>query len=320
MIKSIQLLLLIAASALSLHAQTTSDFESTAFGANAYLDNAGAAGAFANGNVALVNRYDAAFMAWEGWALSKVTDNTTQGFGNQYSCIAGKGAANSQVYAVGYAFNPSIVRLTGAATGKLVQGMFINNNTYAYYTMLLGDAFSKRFGGATGTDPDYFLLTIKGFRNGSITADSVNFYLADYRFANSAQDYVVKDWSFVNLSSLGNVDSLAFGLTSTDVGAFGMNTPAYFCMDRITTLDGNVDAEEVTTVPSDLHLYPNPARSVVYIDGVGTGADFTLFDFTGRVVRSGSLTAMGVPLDGLAPGGYVMRCGGGNYKLLITNY
>ncbi|MEZ4953573.1 MAG: DUF4465 domain-containing protein [Saprospiraceae bacterium] len=32
---------------------------------------------------------------------------------------------------------------------------------------------------------------------------------------------------------LGHVDSL-FTLSSSDAGVFGMNTPAYFCLDNLT--------------------------------------------------------------------------------------
>ena len=45
----------------------------------------------------------------------------------------------------------------------------------------------------------------------------MEFYLADYRFANNASDYIVRDWTFVNLASLGAVSKLTFGLTSSDV-------------------------------------------------------------------------------------------------------
>ena len=61
----------------------------------------------------------------------------------------------------------------------------------------------------------------------------MDFYLADYRFADNGLDYIVDDWSWVDLTSLGAVDKLQFGLSSTDNGFFGMNTPAYFAMDNM---------------------------------------------------------------------------------------
>ena len=38
----------------------------------------------------------------------------------------------------------------------------LTNTTYAYYTMLNGNRFAKKFGGASGADPDWFKLTITG--------------------------------------------------------------------------------------------------------------------------------------------------------------
>ena len=98
-----------------------------------------------------------------------------------------------------------------------------------------GDGFAKKFGGVSGNDPDFLKLTITGF-NGAAATGSVDFFLADYRFANNAQDYIVKAWTFVDLSSLGAVTRLGFDLTSTDNGPFGMNTPGYVAIDTLTTV------------------------------------------------------------------------------------
>ena len=74
--------------------------------------------------------------------------------------------------------------------------------------------------------------TITGF-NGSASTGAVDFYLADYRFADNTHDYVVSQWSFVSLSRLGAFTRLDFSLTSSDNGDYGMNTPAYFAMDTL---------------------------------------------------------------------------------------
>jgi hypothetical protein len=101
--------------------------------------------------------------------------------------------------------------------------------------MLNGDGFSKQFGGASGDDPDWLRLDIIGM-NGQSATGTVPFYLADYRFADNSQDYVVSDWTWVDLSALGPVTALMFDLSSTDMGPFGMNTPAYFVMDDLTSV------------------------------------------------------------------------------------
>ena len=92
---------------------------------------------------------------------------------------------------------------------------------------------SKKFGGSEGTDPDYFLLKIKGIGSTGEEVGVVEFALADYRFEDSASDYIVDQWTRVDLSSLVGARKLQFGLESSDVGEFGMNTPAYFALDQV---------------------------------------------------------------------------------------
>jgi Domain of unknown function (DUF4465)/Secretion system C-terminal sorting domain len=296
-------------------AQTTATFEQISFGTKTYLDSAGATGLFTSGNIALRNSYDPAFQSWEGWAISRVKDSLTQGFSNQYGCITGKGVNNSQTYAVGYYFNPAVIDLKGPAAGKGVQGMYINNSTYAYYSMKSGDAFAKRFGGVTGNDPDFFLLTIKAYVNGAFKKDSVNFYLADYRFTDNTKDYLLKDWTFVNLSSLGNVDQLYFYLSSSDNGGFGMNTPAYFCMDNITTLEGSVSSFDLENTQK-LSVYPNPTIEDVHVTGK-TGP-YAIYKIDGTLVKNGILTEQeqSIQLGDMTPGVYALRVGGEVMRLV----
>jgi hypothetical protein len=96
-----------------------------------------------------------------------------------------------------------------------------------------GYAQAKKFGGSSGDDPDWFLLTITGKDASGAETGTVEFYLADYRFEDSSEDYIVDDWEYVDLSSLGVVKSLEFNLNSSDAGDFGMNTPTYFAMDAL---------------------------------------------------------------------------------------
>ena len=99
--------------------------------------------------------------------------------------------------------------------------------------MLNGDSFAKKFGGPAGDDEDWFLLTITGKDVAGTVTGVVDFYLADYRFADNNLDYIVDTWDSIDLSSLGAVKTLELTLNSSDVGAYGMNTPASFAMDSL---------------------------------------------------------------------------------------
>ncbi len=191
---------------------------------------------FVSGGVSFVHN-DGGW-SWDGFAYSNITDTTTAGVDNQFSAYAGGGAGGSANYAVSaLSLNWNTFQIIPVSiifqTANTVQGAYFSNTAYAALDMFSGSSFSKKFGGSTGNDADWFLLTIIGKdRYGSMTG-SINFYLADYRFENNADDYIVNSWEYIDLSSLGSVKSLEFLLSSSDTGGFGMNTPAYFAMDNL---------------------------------------------------------------------------------------
>jgi hypothetical protein len=248
-------------------AQSTADFENFNLPTGSFDNDAGDSDFFVSGDISLPNDYvdDPNFPYWNGWAISSMTDVTTPGFANEYSCIAGGGAEGSNTYALGYVFGSEKMYLSGGVQGKVVQGLYLNNSTYAYLSMLNGDAFAKKFGGASGNDPDFFKLTIRKSLNGQVGADSVEFYLADYRYANNSEDYIIKDWTYLDLSLLGEADLVEFYLSSSDVGAFGMNTPAYFCIDQVTTT-GLTSVAEQSDKTLDFKVWPNPTTQNLSLD------------------------------------------------------
>ena len=98
------------------------------------------------------------------------------------------------------------------------------------------NGFAKQLGGDSGDDPDWFKLSVYGIDAiGNPMSNFVDFYLADYRFSDNSHDYVITDWSFVDLTGLSGAASLHFNLASSDNGVWGMNTPAYFAMDDLQT-------------------------------------------------------------------------------------
>jgi hypothetical protein len=190
---------------------------------------------------------------WQGWAYSQLTDDTTPGFGNQHSAIAGGGASGSATY--GVAFTGGVVggqaavsRIAFASEVSVLSAAF-TNTTYSALSMRDGDAFAKKFGGASGSDPDFFVLTVTGRDAADAVTGSVEVALADFRFSDDLLDYILTDWTTVDLSGLGSVAALEFELASSDE-AFGfLNTPSYFALD-------------------DLVLVPEPASALLLAAGL----------------------------------------------------
>lgn len=294
-------------------AQTTADFENFELPVDTFLNGAGGELSYESGNLELFVNYS--FFpgfgeVWNGWAISNVVDTVTRGFTNQYASITGGGANNSEQYAVYSNFNGGVMHLRNDAVGDPVNSLYITNNTYAYYSMLEGDNFAKIFGGETGDDPDYFLLTIKAYLNGELSTDSVDFYLADYRFEDNSMDYIVDEWTLVDLSSLGGADSLFFSLSSTDNDLMaGMNTPAYFCIDDVVTSDAVVSTTNLAA-ELGLAIYPNPVADQLNLTAVAdlNNLPFQVFDQMGRQVKAGVISSnQSIPTATLAPGQYHLR-------------
>ena len=166
-------------------------------GGGFYENGLNLAGSFTSGGLVFDNYYDDTWQFWSGWAYSNTTDRQTAGYGNQYSAFAPAPIAGGTNYAIGY--SSATVNLPSAPVGA-----YITNTTYAALSMLEGDSFAKKFGGASGLDPDWFLLTIVGRDAGGAVTDEIPFFLANYTAADSADDYIVQDWTWVDLSGLPN--------------------------------------------------------------------------------------------------------------------
>jgi hypothetical protein len=261
-------------------AQKISDFDDVTLPAKGYYNGNDWKGGFNSGPNFFVNEYDTAFgfESWGGFAVSNIKDSVNKGFINQYASIAG-GGYQSEQYAVVY--GDAKVRMNASAP---FTGFFICNTTYTYYDMKEGSQFSKKFGGASGNDPDFLKVIISGWKNGGNPADTaIEFYLADYRNSDNSKDYIVKSWTYVDLSALGMVDSLGFNFASSDTGDFGINTPVYFCMDRLAQfaigLNDNKQALAVTA-------YPNPATENLRVDVTANEVSLQIYNLQGSLVAA----------------------------------
>ena len=305
-------------------AQTTADLENLTLSPNTYWNGATAnptvstSGNFTSGNVIFPNTYNGSFGGyWEsGWSYSNMKDSITAGYTNEYSARTAVGYTNSANYSV--AMGGAKLKFNIAAQGKQMTGCYITNGTYAAISMKNGDSFAKKFGGTTGNDPDWFKLKIQKYLGGVLSPnDSVVFYLADYRFANNAQDYIVKTWQYVNLTSLGNVDSLVFNLTSSDVGSFGMNTPNYFCLDNFTTSDAiTTDVNNTSALQNTVTLYPNPTSNAVTISSTVAFTHSEVINQLGEIVISSNQNI--IELNELTSGVYFIKIYTNN-QLLSTH-
>ena len=205
-------------------------------------------GTFESGGISFRNSYNTNYDSWSGFAYSNTSDTTTAGYTNQFSAYTGAGFGGGGNYGIAYGYLDGLdlddpdfatdvqgLPWLELPAGAVIQGAYVTNTTYAVLSMLNGDGFAKKFGGTSGNDPDWFKLIVYGSDAlGVPLSDSVEFYLADYRFADNARDYIVDEWMLLDLSPLAGATRLHFNVASSDVGTWGMNTPSYFAMDNIS--------------------------------------------------------------------------------------
>jgi hypothetical protein len=165
---------------------------------------------------------------WNGGIVcSAKYDTLTAGYGNEYSVIAGTGAFNSRHFGVVY--SPGSFTCPANLYGYFnIKSLYITNSTYAYLGISNGD-YGVGGMGRKFVAGDWFKVTIAGYK-ASVKTSSVDVYLADFRDGKSI---ILKKWQKVDVSALGQVDSVAFNFDSSDTGSYGINTPTYACIDNI---------------------------------------------------------------------------------------
>jgi hypothetical protein len=178
---------------------------------------------------------------WGNFNYSNGKDTVNISYAATPAAITGSGYNASANYGIAFVptdytnvTNPAATipvgaKLNGTAAGHKVSGVYYTNSVYAYrYIKDTTYHFEAKH---------YFLkLVMRGYLNGTQSTDSVVTTLADFTGTNTT---LVNTWQWANLIPLGDVDSVTFDLISNDTaGGFGINTPAYFAIDNLTTLDG----------------------------------------------------------------------------------
>lgn len=244
--------------------------------------------------VTFINRNDTSSFGdyWSGWAYSKIKDTVSIVYDTSDCAAFYNYDTTVNIYATAYqSWNDyyNRIRLHNHNNKFDFLGMEITNSTIAYRSMQNGDFVAKKFGGATGNDPDYFKIRFFGWRQGNPITDTFDFYLADFRDTNNANDYIVKDWTYADFpQSYYLADSISYLLESSDNGAFGMNTPAYFCVDRIH-LNYLRSVSELTQSLA-IKIFPNPINNEFQISNSSTDImKYSIINLNGQLMYQSSL-------------------------------
>lgn len=160
-----------------------------------------------------------------GWAYT----------GDEFNNVTGKGANGSSQFAVGYvddSYNRCRAYVSDTINGEYITGCYITNNSYVREAALGNDAYGGKF-----VAGDWLKLTATATLTDNTTKDK-SILLIDFTSDSEAERTYLKDWTWFDFSSFGHkVKYVTFTITGSadHVGAYGLNTPKYFCMDDFGT-------------------------------------------------------------------------------------
>lgn len=182
-------------------------------------------------------------------------------------------------------------------TGKSYEviGAYFNLNTYTFYSILYGDGYSRAF-----TEGDELTLTVHGV-DAEENEKTVDITLAS--FTNGCLT-AATNWKYVDLSTLGEVEELYFTMSSTDSGEWGMNTPGYFCLDKLTVKEASgssMIAKESISKDKGIS-YDSTTKCV----NLGNNNFAVVYDSLGRRVMTSSDTSI-FSVENLPAGIYVVK-------------
>ena len=179
-----------------------------------------------------------------GFTASKINDISEHSplYSFPYACISGGGVeGKDSPYIVGYwdnyyetdTFDGRTCRIFAANGAEFKpQSVMVNNTTYVYYALLNGNpGISRPFGYG-----DSLTLIAHGVHPDG-TESKAEFQLANIIDSNDVASGIITNWTQFNLSGLGICTGMYFTMESSDTSEYGMNSPSYFCIDKLILED-----------------------------------------------------------------------------------
>lgn len=180
------------------------------------------------------------------------------------------------------------------------QSVYVNLNSYTFYSVLLGDGYARAF-----TNNDDLILTVHG-----VAADETE-KTVDVSLASCVNGdlTIARGWKKVDLSSLGTVNELYFTLSTTDTGAYGANTPLYFCLDKLAVTPSESSAAGILAADKASIRYDRTSKTVSI-----AGVDFAaVYDSLGAKVFQSDDRSFSI--ESLPAGVYVVKAGNSSIKI-----
>ncbi len=179
---------------------------------------------------------------WYGFTYSNLIGNQSTTRNSYCSAYKAPTTFTSKAYCVlrqDSSFSASYISLPEGVEHKF-KSIALNTSYGTYIAIrdgVYGGDTCKVFGGESGADKDFLSLDIRGIKADGTTTDTYRLFLADYRFDNNRENYIINSWSAFNLEDIGFVNKLELRIVSTDIVNGYLQTPAAICLDELKIME-----------------------------------------------------------------------------------
>lgn len=184
----------------------------------------------------LHSKLNNAYGSWAYWSGGAAVSN--------YHCDIADGGSNTQLslptetpahsgdnFIVTYGYSDGSQFATDSrpvfdfqdGVARQVKGLWITNNSYFLHSLTQGDGFNQ-----SATDDTFIDVTFEGFDAAGISQGMVKYRIQDGKKA-------LTDWAYVDLSSLGKINTLKinYEFSKDQDNGYGFAAPAYLVIDDI---------------------------------------------------------------------------------------
>ena len=184
----------------------------------------------------LHSKLNNAYGSWAYWSGGAAVSN--------YHCDIANGGSNTQLslptetpahsgdnFLVTYGYNDGSPYATDSraildfqdGVARQIKGMWITNNSYFLHSLTQGDGINQ-----SATDDTFIDVTFEGFDAAGISQGMVKYRIQDGKKA-------LTDWAYVDLSSLGKINTLKinYEFSKDQDNGYGFAAPAYLVIDDI---------------------------------------------------------------------------------------
>lgn len=184
----------------------------------------------------LHSKLNNAWGSWAYWSGGAAVSN--------YHCDIANGSSNTQLslptetpahsgdnFIVTYGYSDGSQFATDSrpvfdfqdGVARQVKGLWITNNSYFLHSLTQGDGFNQ-----SATDDTFIDVTFEGFDAAGISQGMVKYRIQDGKKA-------LTDWAYVDLSSLGKINTLKinYEFSKDQDNGYGFAAPAYLVIDDI---------------------------------------------------------------------------------------